>query len=93
MRRPSHSAAAHSRAPVAGWLGYGSVTPPPSLRIWFYAVSTQGDREPLSPGTVKHAYDMLRRPLKYAEKLKAIPINPATQSNSRPTAAQATAGG
>ena len=35
-----------------------------------------GDREPRSPGTVKHAYDMLRRVPKYAEQLKAIAINP-----------------
>ncbi|ULP48613.1 tyrosine-type recombinase/integrase [Mycolicibacter virginiensis] len=38
--------------------------------------STQGNGEPLSPGTVKHAWDMLRRVLKYAEKHGAVPKNP-----------------
>ncbi|WP_237569652.1 tyrosine-type recombinase/integrase [Mycolicibacterium lacusdiani] len=38
--------------------------------------SRQGDRAPLSPGTVKHAYDVLRRVLKYAQRHGAIAVNP-----------------
>ena len=38
--------------------------------------SRQGNAEPLSPGTVKHAWDVLRRVLKHAVRHKAIAVNP-----------------
>lgn len=38
--------------------------------------STQGDGKPLTPGTVKHAWDVTRRVFKYAVQHKAIPANP-----------------
>ncbi|MBU8819900.1 site-specific integrase [Mycolicibacterium goodii] len=38
--------------------------------------SRQGDRDPLTPGTVKHAWDMLRRVLVYAMRQGAITNNP-----------------
>lgn len=38
--------------------------------------STQGNRQPLTPGTVKHAWDVTRRVFKYAVQHKAIPANP-----------------
>lgn len=38
--------------------------------------SRQGDREPLTPGTVKHVWDVLRRVLRYAVHHGAIPTNP-----------------
>jgi integrase len=39
--------------------------------------SRQGDRKPLTPGTVKHAWDVLRRVLRYAVHHGAIAANPA----------------
>lgn len=38
--------------------------------------SRQGDRKPLTPGTVKHIWDVTRRVFKYALQHGAIPINP-----------------
>ena len=38
--------------------------------------SSQGDRKPLTPGTVKHAWDVTRRVIKYALRHTAIPANP-----------------
>jgi integrase len=38
--------------------------------------SRQGDREPLTPGTVKHVWDVLRRVLRYAVHHGAIAANP-----------------
>jgi integrase len=38
--------------------------------------SRQGDREPLTPGTVKHVWDVTRRVLRYAVQHKAIAANP-----------------
>lgn len=38
--------------------------------------SRQGDRKPLTPGTVKHVWDVLRRVMKYAVQHKAIAANP-----------------
>lgn len=38
--------------------------------------SRQGDRKPLTPGTVKHAWDVLRRVLRYAVHHGAITANP-----------------
>ncbi|WP_460356529.1 tyrosine-type recombinase/integrase [Mycobacterium sp. ZZG] len=38
--------------------------------------SRQGDRKPLTPGTVKHAWDLTRRVMKYALQHKAIASNP-----------------
>jgi integrase len=38
--------------------------------------SRQGDRKPLTPGTVKHAWDVLRRVLRYALQHGAIATNP-----------------
>jgi integrase len=38
--------------------------------------SRQGDRQPITPGTVKHAWDVLRRVLRYAVHHGAIPTNP-----------------
>jgi integrase len=38
--------------------------------------SSHGDRKPLTPGTVKHAWDVTRRVMKYAVRHKAIPANP-----------------
>lgn len=38
--------------------------------------SRQGDRDPLTPGTVKHAWDMLRRVLVYAMRQGAITSTP-----------------
>jgi integrase len=45
--------------------------------------SRQGDRKPLTPGTRKHAWDVLRRVLAYAMKTHgAIPSNPADATHS-----------
>ncbi|OBK18584.1 tyrosine-type recombinase/integrase [Mycobacterium asiaticum] len=38
--------------------------------------SRQGDRKPLTPGTVKHVWDVLRRVLRYAVHHGAIAANP-----------------
>jgi integrase len=38
--------------------------------------SRQGDRKPLTPGTVKHVWDVLRRVLRYAVHHGAIATNP-----------------
>lgn len=38
--------------------------------------SCQGDRKPLTPGTVKHIWDVARRVLKYAMQRQAIATNP-----------------
>lgn|SRR5574337_477708 len=38
--------------------------------------SRQGDRQQLNPGTVKHAWDVTRRVMKYALRHKAIAANP-----------------
>lgn len=38
--------------------------------------SRQGNRKPLTPGTVKHIWDVTRRVFKYAVQHKAIPANP-----------------
>lgn len=38
--------------------------------------SRQGDRKPLTPGTVKHIWEVTRRVLKYALQHKAITANP-----------------
>lgn len=46
------------------------------LAAWVRQGSTQGDRQPLTPGTVKHAWDVTRRVFKYAVQHKAIPANP-----------------
>jgi hypothetical protein len=38
--------------------------------------SRQGDRKPVTPGTVKHIWDVTRRVFKYAVQHKAIIANP-----------------
>jgi integrase len=65
--------------PVIGSAAVASVTPARCEQFLAALVrrqSTQGNAEPLSPGTVKHAYDMLRRVLKYAHRHGAISSNP-----------------
>jgi integrase len=46
------------------------------LAGWVRQPSRQGDREPLTPGTVKHAWDVTRRVMKYALRHKAVTANP-----------------
>lgn len=65
--------------PELGGESVASITPATAERFLANLVrqrSTQGNAEPLTPGTVKHAWDMLRRVLKYAEKHGAISQNP-----------------
>lgn len=67
--------------PELGGCAVASITPARCEQFLAALVrqpSRQGDREPLSPGTVKHAWDVLRRVLRHAVKHKAIPVNPCT---------------
>jgi integrase len=62
-----------------GPLAVASVTPAHVEQLLAALVrqaSRQGDRRPLTPGTVKHIWDVTRRVFKYAAQHKAIPANP-----------------
>lgn len=65
--------------PTLGGTVVASVTPAHCEKLlagWVRQASRQGDRKPLTPGTVKHAWDVTRRVLKYALRHKAITANP-----------------
>lgn len=65
--------------PALGGTAVASVTPAHCEKLlagWVRQKSRQGDRKPLTPGTVKHAWDVLRRVMKYALRHRAIAANP-----------------
>lgn len=70
------------RTYVLGELGgtaVAAITPAHCEKLlagWVRQKSRQGDRKPLTPGTVQHAWDVLRRVLKYALRHRAITANP-----------------
>jgi integrase len=62
-----------------GGIAVAAITPAHCEKLlagWVRQPSRQGDREPLTPGTVKHAWDVTRRVMKYALRHKAIAANP-----------------
>ena len=66
--------------PDLGGLAVASITPAHCEQFLAALVrqqSRQGNRAPLTPGTVKHAWDMLRRVLRYALQHGALTANPA----------------
>ena len=65
--------------PTMGARAVASITPAHCEQLLAALVrqpSRQGDREPLTPGTVKHVWDVTRRVLRYAVQHKAIAANP-----------------
>ena len=66
--------------PDLGGLAVASVAPAHCEQFLAAVVrqrSRQGNGEPLTPGTVKHAWDVLRRVLRYAVQHGALTANPA----------------
>ncbi|RIT14287.1 site-specific integrase, partial [Mycobacteroides abscessus] len=65
--------------PTLGGTAIAAVTPASCealLTALVRQASRQGDRKPLTPGTVKHIWDVLRRVLRYALHHGAIATNP-----------------
>ncbi|WP_370499879.1 tyrosine-type recombinase/integrase [Mycolicibacterium sp. jd] len=63
-----------------GSLAVAAVTPAHLERLLTLLVrkqSRQGDRKPITPGTVKHVWDVVRRVLRYAVQHGALDANPA----------------
>ena len=59
-------------------LAVAEVTRPTRNTSWppWFGRRPQGDRRPLTPGTVKHAWDVLRRVRRYALQHGALTANP-----------------
>lgn len=65
--------------PALGPVAVAAVTPSHVEQLLAALVrraSRQGNRKPLTPGTVKHIWDVTRRVFRYAVQHKAIPANP-----------------
>lgn len=65
--------------PTLGGTTVASITPAhveALLATLVRQASRQGDQKPLTPGTVKHIWDVTRRVFKYAMQHKAITANP-----------------
>ncbi|WP_336584342.1 site-specific integrase [Mycolicibacterium tusciae] len=65
--------------PMLGGMATASISPArveELLAALVRQTSRQGDRKPLTPGTVKHIWDVTRRVFKYARQHGAIAANP-----------------